>query len=346
MVHQDSRKSPGRPKTIGGIINVKNYGVPKRKINRSSVINSADKAKGDARMRKTRLYKNVSLWLLAVFTTYLVLTGRSGIAQKEDDSDNNITTRIIHYDWVDDKGVLKGGTVEIKVDLDRRARVLESEPNWNVETIIDNGDPNNRVDLVIVGDGYDVNDINDGIYKSHVNSVINRFFLIEGFFSESPLDEYASFFNVHRVDVISVDSGVSYDPCDCNCLRNTALGMRFHETVRRYLYIDVNDEPNTYAAADLAPDSDTILALANTETYGGSGFYYPYQDKEGLACLAGGNEWRIELGLHEFGHSFVNLGDEYFDPNGVVYTGDEPAQANLSIYEANDMNDWQRKWYR
>ncbi|MBW8042413.1 MAG: hypothetical protein FVQ85_20790 [Planctomycetes bacterium] len=188
-----------------------------RRVNRSSVINSADKAKVEVQMKKTRLYKNVSLWLLAVFTACLVLTVQSGIAQDEDDNDNNITTRIIPYDYIDDKGALKGGTAEIKVDLDRQARALDSYPEWPFETIIDNGDPNNRVDLVIVGDGYDVNDINDGIYKSHVNSIINRFFLIYGFFSQSPLDEYASFFNVHRVDVNSVDSGVSYDPCDCNC---------------------------------------------------------------------------------------------------------------------------------
>ncbi|MBW8039780.1 MAG: hypothetical protein FVQ85_07250 [Planctomycetes bacterium] len=291
-------------------------------------------------MKKARLYKNVSLWLFGLIGLCLVLIGQTAIAQDKDDNDySNITTKIIPYDWVDDKGVLKGGTAQIKVDLDRQARALDSYPEWPFETIIDNGPTWNRVDLVIVGDGYDFNDINDGIYKSHVNSIINRFFLIDGFFSQSPLDEYASFFNVHRVDVNSVDSGVSYDPCDCNCLRNTALSMRFHVTTRRLLYIPVADRGAVMDALNQAPDYNVGLALGNTETYGGSG--------DEPACLAGGSQLRVETALHEFGHSFANLGDEYFETGSGSYPGtEEELEANLSTYDANDMNDNGAKWYR
>jgi hypothetical protein len=275
--------------------------------------------------------------------------GQTGLAKDED-----IPPEIIYYDYVDEHGVLKGGGIKVYADdplhskYEGAKRVFrESSQQFNVETIIDNGDPNNRVDLVIIGDGYDVNDINDGIYKSHVNSIIHRLFLIDGFFSQSPFDEYASFFNVHRVDINSVDSGVSFDPCDCNCLRNTELSMQFDTdpNLRRLLYI--GDEAAAYAAADLAPDSDEILALGNTTTWGGSGKYYSYQ--EGLACLAGGHELKVEFALHEFGHSFADLGDEYFDPNGEVYSGDGSdliLKANTSILEAEDMNDDQIKWYR
>lgn len=154
--------------------------------------------------------------LLALAVACLI---RPGAAIAEDDD-----TEIIPYDYIDDKGVLKGGMIKVYADdplhskyKDPNVRALDSYQEWPFETIIDNGPTGNRVDLVILGDGYDVNDINDGIYQSHVYSIINRFFLIYGFFSQSPLDEYASFFNVHRMDVISQDSGISYDPCDCNC---------------------------------------------------------------------------------------------------------------------------------
>ena len=294
-------------------------------------------------MKKTRLYKNVGLWLLALFTSSLFLIGQTGLAK-----DDDIAPEKVYYDYIDDKGVLKGGIVEVYADhplhskyKDPNARALDSYQEWPFETIIDNGPTWNRVDLVIIGDGYDVNDINKGIYAGDVNSVINRFFLIYGFFSQSPLDEYASFFNVHRVDVISEDSGVSYDPCDCNCLRNTELSMQFDQRpkYRRLLYID-NPDAATHAL-NRAPDYNVGLAFGNTETYGGSGAE--------PACLAGGHEWRVEFALHEFGHSFADLGDEYFDPCGVVYSGDGSdlmLKANTSIREAEDMNDDGVKWYR
>ena len=297
-------------------------------------------------MKKTRLYKNISLWLVALFTSCLFLMGQTGLAKDED-----IAPEIIYYDYVDEHGVLKGGSIKVYADDPLHSRYKgakgifrESSQQFNVETIIDNGDPNNRVDLVIIGDGYDVNDINDGIYKNHVNSIIHRLFLIDGFFSQSPLDEYVSFFNVHRVDVISTDSGVDHDPC-YPIWRDTDVNMGFYtmyQKKRLPRLLTIGDTEAAEAAANQAPDKDIIMALANSTKYGGSGGIY--------VCLSGGNESRVETALHEFGHSFAKLGDEYFDePNSEVYSGDGSdldLKANASILDANDMNDSGVKWYR
>jgi hypothetical protein len=49
--------------------------------------------------------------------------------------------------------------------------------------------------------------------------------------------------------------------------------------------------------------------------------------------------------LHEFGHSFGKLADEY-DYGSGTYTGPEPSQINVSIYSAQQQTDLQTKWYR
>ena len=67
-------------------------------------------------------------------------------------------------------------------------------------TLINNGPSANRIDITIVGDGYTNAEL--GTYANHVDNILPVFF------GEEPLKEYASFFNVHRVDVASNESGV------------------------------------------------------------------------------------------------------------------------------------------
>ena len=92
-------------------------------------------------------------------------------------------------------------------EVDRAA-----QGGWAVTTIIDNGPIGNRVNLVLLGDGYTVSEL--GLYATRVDSVLNVFF------AEEPLAAYAAYYNVHRVDVISTESGV--DEIDLNIYRDTA----------------------------------------------------------------------------------------------------------------------------
>ena len=48
--------------------------------------------------------------------------------------------------------------------------------------------------------------------------------VLAGFFAESPLDVYQGYFNVHRVDVLSNESGVDNDPTQ-GIQRDTAMGV-------------------------------------------------------------------------------------------------------------------------
>src|ERR1700752_2358336 len=79
------------------------------------------------------------------------------------------------------------------------SQIASAEP---VETIINNGNSANRVDIAILGDGYTSGEMQK--YRDDVQNLMTRFF------NESPFNEYRNFFNVHRIDVVSSQSGADH----------------------------------------------------------------------------------------------------------------------------------------
>src|SRR6266478_4710529 len=75
-------------------------------------------------------------------------------------------------------------------------------PAQTVTTIVNNGPSTNRVDLVVLGDGYTAADL-----PKYVTDV-QQFVL--NMFQQQPYSEYKPYFNVHRIDIISTDSGVDH----------------------------------------------------------------------------------------------------------------------------------------
>jgi hypothetical protein len=209
-------------------------------------------------------------------------------------------------------------------DLGAAAEVIEAP----VPTLIDHGPPVNRVDLVFVGDGYLESELDS--YAVHVNNVLPELF------GQEPLATYAPLFNVHRVDVVSNESGVDNDPVP-GIERDTALDMGFWcGGVERALCIDIG---TAYDYAANAPQAEHLLALANSTKYGGTA--YPQSN---LAAISGGHEAAAEITIHEVGHSLGKLADEYDYGDGATYTGPELEQRNVSIYDADAMADFDLKW--
>lgn len=250
------------------------------------------------------------------------------------------STETIYYDYVDENGQLAGGMAEVPSGsppalnaTPSRATVAAIAPSaaplWNVTTVQDNGPSANRVDVVFVGDGYAESDISS--YQSHVAQILPTFF------AEAPLSEYASFFNVHRVDVISNESGVDNDPSE-GSYRDTALDMTyFCGGTERALCVNTT---KALAAASEAPDADQVLAIANSTKYGGVGYI-----SSNVGTLAGANSDAIEVALHEFGHTFGDLADEYSYGGSETYLGTEHARANLSIFNSSEMQVEETKWH-
>lgn len=182
----------------------------------------------------------------------------------------------------------------------------------------DNGPSNNRVDMVFLGDGYTAADINT-TYNSHVYSILNRMFLG----NENPYPRYKNFFNVHRLDIISQERGADIPPK--GIFRDTALDATYYfdGVTERLLYI--NEAKAYQALVDNLPDlslAEVRLLTVNDVKYGGSGGYF--------AVYAGGNSYAPELALHELGHSFNGLADEYYYSNSGFYNGAEPEAINIT----------------
>lgn len=185
-------------------------------------------------------------------------------------------------------------------------------------TFIDNGPTSNRVNMVFVGDGYTASQLDD--YQDHIDAMIDHMFNA----GEDPFPRYENYFNAHRVDVISNESGAD-DPSE-NHYVDTALDASFayNGGPQRLLYFN-SSRANTAINDAIDGDftADIRMGTVNTTQYGGGGGSY--------AVYAGGNSAAPEIALHELGHSFAGLADEYTYGNDGPYTGGEPWEPNVTI---------------
>ncbi len=203
------------------------------------------------------------------------------------------------------------------------------------------GSPANRVDLVILGDGYTAEQGNQFLSDSAA--------IAEQFFSISPLSEYSNYYNLYMLMAASNESGSDHPPYSASCgyedptccgdpamqsdplqgqMVDTAFDSRFcGYWIHRLL---VADEGKVMEAAGAVPDWDQILLIVNDTTYGGSG-------GSSLAVISM-NSQAVQIGQHEFGHSFVNLADEYSSPYpGYPPCSDVPGSDNLCESNVTDV---------
>ncbi len=189
-------------------------------------------------------------------------------------------------------------------------------------SVVNNGPSSNRVDIVFLGDGYTAADLSAGTYLNHVNGYVD--YMFANSLNTDPFYRYRNYFNVHAAEVVSNESGADI-PKD-GVFRDTALDASYYYDgyTERLLYIN-STKANTARNAALAGtgiNSEMQFVTVNSKKYGGGGGSY--------AVFAGGNASAKEIALHEMGHSFSNLADEYDYADGATYTGSEPGQVNVT----------------
>ena len=179
-----------------------------------------------------------------------------------------------------------------------------------------NGDPHSRVDVVIIGEGYSLDD------KPKFEKDLRYF--SDLFFNQEPYKSYADKFNIHGVYKPSEDSGI--DEPRAGIFKNTVVSCTFNSMgSERYILTEDNK-----AVRDLAAyvPYDAIYIMINHARYGGGGIY-------NLFCtFTTDNQFKDYLFLHEFGHSFSGLADEYYTSdvqyNDFYPVGLEPLEPNIS----------------
>jgi len=192
-----------------------------------------------------------------------------------------------------------------------------------VETIINNGSADNRVDIAILGDGYTSAEMQK--YKDDVQALMAQFF------NNEPFREYRNFFNVHRIDVISSQSGADHP--ERSFFVNTALDATYNcQGVQRLICVNVS-RANIILGNSVAPaQRDMTFVIVNDPEYGGSG---------GSVAVTSTNQQVLELILHELGHSFGLLADEYGGPPPPVCNSTfEPSAANATKATERSLIKW------
>jgi len=204
-------------------------------------------------------------------------------------------------------------------------------PSFVTSTLLDNGEAQGQIDLVFMGDGYTADELD--AYQHRVDQCIEWIFTVE------PFKSYKSKFNIHRIDVISNESGVDNDPTR-GIDRDTELGMHFWcNDIQRAVCVDFQ---HTRALAEAhLEEADNIIVLGNSTTYGGAASWGSH-----IACVTGTDASVRHVVVHELGHSLGHLADEYTYGGPVNYEGIEPNRANASLYDSASMLDMQSKWYR
>ena len=153
-----------------------------------------------------------------------------------------------------------------------------------------NGPNNNRINVAVLGDGYTSEELTK--YSTDVD------LLLADLFGQSPLMEYASYFNVRRIDVVSNESGVDH-PAD-GIFRDTALGAAYDcADIERLICVDYAAVYGVLGRSVTGNIRDVVLILVNDDEFGGSG---------GGFSVASTNESSSEIMIHELGHSFRPAG--------------------------------------
>jgi hypothetical protein len=195
------------------------------------------------------------------------------------------------------------------------------------QKVVDNGPDSERYNIVILGDGYRREEL-----AKFAGDVDNFVAVLK---STAPYDRIWGAINVHRVDVVSTESGAD-DPAHCgdgSAGQNLAPRTYFDSTfcgggqIRRLL--TCNDTLAHDTAKAQVPQVLMTMVIVNAGEYGGSG---------GRVATFSTNPAAAEIGLHEMGHTAFGFADEYETYQGCGtgekghdhYTGTEPVEPNVT----------------
>ncbi|MGE5569209.1 MAG: IgA Peptidase M64 [Rhodospirillales bacterium] len=188
-------------------------------------------------------------------------------------------------------------------------------PAARVWAVMKNGEPREKVDVLLLGDGYTAAEMD----KWHSDA--RR--LTKVLFAASPFKERRAAFNVWAIDTPAAESGIAR-PSD-GVYRRSPLRLTY-DAFGSERYVLAFDNKRLREIASAAP-YEFIVVAANGRKYGGGGIFNLY------ATVASDNEWTPYILVHEFGHHFAGLADEYYTSD-VAYASTaeriEPWEPNVT----------------
>ena len=205
-------------------------------------------------------------------------------------------------------------------------RNLDNQPLTPHTTIFSGSAEGEKIDVAIVAEGYTAEEME--LFRNDAERTI------EALFSHEPFGAMREHFNFVAVESTSRDSGVSIPRK--GEWRESAVSSHF-DTFYADRYLTTSA---IFRMADLLVGIpyEHIIVLANTDTYGGGGIYNSY------TLTTAHHPAFAPVVVHEFGHSFAGLADEYFYDTPDIASNpltatNEPWQQNIT-----NLVDFESKW--
>ncbi len=201
-------------------------------------------------------------------------------------------------------------------------RPLKTSCPWR--QIRGGGNHAGKVDVAILGDGYAEKDL-----RKFWNDAAKT---AEALLSHEPFASLKDKFNFVAVAAPSEDSGVSVP--HMNSWKRTAFGSHY-DTFYTDRYLTTSNQRAIFDALAGVP-FEIMIILGNTDKYGGGGIY------NSVTLVSAGHRTFRVVTVHEFGHAFAGLGDEYFyddDYSDNYPDGVEPWEPNITT-----RTDFASKW--
>ncbi len=224
----------------------------------------------------------------------------------------------------DKKGVFQK-KFSYDVDVDSYFIKPERRLEYPSFEVMVNGDPAKKVDIVILPDGYTADEMGKFIKDCQI--------FAKHLVSFAPYTEHKDNFNVWGVLAPSPESG---NDIPADSIWNKSILNTSYYTFDSERYCMTTDNKSVRDVAANAP-YDQIYILTNTEKYGGGAIYNHY------SVSSAGNIASAKIFIHEFGHGFAGLGDEYYNSE-VAYSESYPLDVEPWEPNITTLVDFDSKW--
>jgi hypothetical protein len=183
--------------------------------------------------------------------------------------------------------------------------------HYQVDTLYKTGPQNNRINVVILGDGFTEAEM------PKFDAEARKF--ADFFRSFEPFDRYRDYFNFFTIRTPSKESGITNPGTAADAypdqpveMKDTFFGVSFGSYVHRLMTIG-NLEVYHALLKSHFPNHDLVIMLGNSSFSGGSG---------GSVAIFTLHEASNQIGRHEVGHTFGGLADESW--NDAVFGRESP----------------------
>jgi len=215
---------------------------------------------------------------------------------------------------------------ETRIDLTDMFVDRTPAPDQALLALEEHGAPRDKVDLLLVGDGYTAAEC-----AAKFTGDAQR--MMGALFREQPFTRRRNDFNVWGLCPPSKESGISRPSTG---IQHRTPVAATYDAFGSERYILTFDDRALREVASRAP-YEAIVILANGKTYGGGGIFNEH------ATVAVDSTWAEYIFVHEFGHHFAALADEYYTSPvayapvaGVV----EPWEPNVTAQLEREQLKW------